>query len=259
MSLVLAFNGNDAIAGSELTARGWLLPADLPKDQWIKAGEMLATVDQSKQWWLGDWWNAGVAWGDGKDACDRIGIEYQSTQDCGSVSNAFQFSRRREKLTFTHHREVCALESDEERDRFLDWCLEPLEDGNRVRSTRELREAIRSYLDEQGWTDDERARRANVEAGLTVIANQRGDERLIQWAKFKGLAALVDRKSKWGNPFEMGPDGSRDEVCEHFEVFWSLKPSLRKDIGELRGKVLMCWCHPQRCHGHFLADLVNAA
>jgi hypothetical protein len=259
MSLVLAFDGDNAVTGSELTAKGWNLPATLTKDQWIKAGEMLAKVEQSKQWWLGDWWNAGVEYGDGEAACEAVGVVYQTAADCGMVSAAFDFSRRREKLTFTHHREVCGLKSQEERDRFLDWCEEPVAEGGKPRSTRELRQAIRDYLDEQGWTEDERERRAQVEAGTAVVANQRGDEHLIQWAKFKGLAVKVDRQSKWGNPFEMGPDGTRDQVCDAYGVYFKLKKSLHKDIGELRGKVLLCWCHPERCHSHFLQRLVNEA
>jgi len=131
-------------------------------------------------------------------------------------------------------------------------------DPPRWDGTRAASEELPEQQSDERWTDDERKRRALVESGLSVVANQKVDENLIQWATFKDLAARVDRKSKWGNPFEMGPDGSRDEVCEHFEVFWNMKPSLRKDIGELRGKVLLCWCHPERCHGHFLSGLANA-
>lgn len=39
---------------------------------------------EAKQWWLGDWWNAGVAWGEGKKACEATGIAYQTAIHCGS-------------------------------------------------------------------------------------------------------------------------------------------------------------------------------
>ena len=29
-------------------------------------------------------------------------------------------------------------------------------------------------------------------------------------------------------------------------------------LPELKGKVLLCWCYPKQCHGHYLASLANA-
>jgi hypothetical protein len=31
-------------------------------------------------------------------------------------------------------------------------------------------------------------------------------------------AVYIGRGSKWGNPFKIGPDGSRYDVCEAFET-----------------------------------------
>ena len=67
-----------------------------------------------------------------------LGLNYGTCMNAGSVANAFQFSRRRENLSFTHHTEALALAGPALQDRFLDWCLEP----ETSRSTRELREAI---------------------------------------------------------------------------------------------------------------------
>lgn len=66
----------------------------------------------------------------------------------------------------------------------------------------------------------------------------------------------IGRGSKWGNPFVLGAQGSRDEVCVLYEAyFWST--DLRFSLGELVGKKLGCFCKPQRCHGDFLARLAN--
>jgi hypothetical protein len=43
--------------------------------------------------------------------------------DAASVARVFETSRRREDLTFNHHREVAALPPDEA-DALLDWCEE---------------------------------------------------------------------------------------------------------------------------------------
>ena len=69
---------------------------------------------------------------------------------------------------------------------------------------------------------------------------------------------IVDRGSKWGNPFVMGPDGTRDDVCDLFEKYaeWRLtiQPNWLKD---LRGKDLGCHCAPKRCHAETLLRLAN--
>lgn len=251
MTLTLALENSIEIGGT-LTGTGWALSTELTQDQWRQAGAMLAKVEQSKQWWLGDWWNAGK-WGDAQEACDHIGVEYQTAADAGMVCKNFDFSRRREKLSFTHHREVCAIPDPAVQDRLLDWASE----GDKPRSTRELREAVRQYLDEQGWTDDERGRRAAVVNGLAVVANLKTDDRLIRWAQFEDRLVKIDRTSDWGNPFVIPGDGDRDIVCDSYAVYLSLKPSLLKKVPELKGKVLACWCYPERCHGHHLAELAQ--
>ena len=30
-----------------------------------------------------------------------------------------------------------------------------------------------------------------------------------------------------------------------------------KDLGELKGKILGCWCRPNKCHGDILVELAN--
>jgi hypothetical protein len=111
------------------------------------------------------------------------------------------------------------------------------------------------------WTYSQSGRKTLVEQGFTVVANQRkgADTALIAWAIERKLAVLIDRKSDWGNPFELPGDGTRDEVCDHYaEHYFPFKPSLKKRLPELKGKVLVCWCHPERCHGDYLAFLANS-
>ena len=71
-------------------------------------------------------------------------------------------------------------------------------------------------------------------------------------------AIVVDRSSPWGNPFIVGPDGDRDQVCAMFERYaeWRLtgQPNW---LDPLQGKNLWCWCKPKRCHGDTLLRLAN--
>lgn len=57
-------------------------------------------------------------------------------------------------------------------------------------------------------------------------------------------AVYCGRGSPFGNPFVIGRDGTRDEVCERFEC--EILPTL--DVSALRGKDLVCFCKPLRCH-----------
>jgi hypothetical protein len=67
----------------------------------------------------------------------------------------------------------------------------------------------------------------------------------------------IGRPSKWGNPFEIGVDGTRDEVIEKYRKHVLGTPELFESLSELKGLVLGCWCHPKPCHGDVLVDLVN--
>lgn len=103
------------------------------------------------------------------------------------------------------------------------------------------------------WLDDEKERKALVESGKAVVANQQRDKNLIQWAESKGKVCRVDRGTLYGNPFVLGGDGNRDEVCDNYENHYlPHKPSILKEIRSLKGKVLVCHCYPQRCHAESL-------
>lgn len=61
-------------------------------------------------------------------------------------------------------------------------------------------------------------------------------------------AVYIGRGSSWGNPWIIGVDGDRDEVCDLFER--ATLPHL--DLTPLIGKDLVCFCAPKRCHGDAL-------
>lgn len=67
----------------------------------------------------------------------------------------------------------------------------------------------------------------------------------------------IGRPSKWGNPFEIGKDGTREEVIQKFKEYLTLSPLLMEELNELNGKTLGCWCSPRPCHGDVLANLVD--
>lgn len=67
----------------------------------------------------------------------------------------------------------------------------------------------------------------------------------------------IGRGSPWGNPFVIGPDGSREEVVEKYEAWVREQPDLIGRLDELKGKRLGCFCKPRACHGDVLIRLLE--
>lgn len=71
-------------------------------------------------------------------------------------------------------------------------------------------------------------------------------------------AVYVGRPSKWGNPFVIDKDHDRDDVIAAYKDWLMQQPELLLCLREeLRGKDLVCWCAPLRCHADFLLELAN--
>lgn len=69
--------------------------------------------------------------------------------------------------------------------------------------------------------------------------------------------------SKWRNPFSVKKYG-RDECLRRYKeyILTDTKThengkTLLQSLDELKGKTLGCWCHPEPCHGHVLAKLID--
>ena len=67
----------------------------------------------------------------------------------------------------------------------------------------------------------------------------------------------VGRGSKWGNPFHLGPDGTREQVISKYRIWLHGQTALLAHLHELAGKRLGCFCKPKLCHADVLADLIN--
>lgn len=69
----------------------------------------------------------------------------------------------------------------------------------------------------------------------------------------------IGRPSEWGNPFEVGRDGTREEVIQkHREWFLDQPELVARARRELRGRDLLCWCAPRRCHGDVILEVANS-
>lgn len=71
-------------------------------------------------------------------------------------------------------------------------------------------------------------------------------------------AVYCGRPSKWGNPFTIGKDGSREDVIIKYRNWISHQEDIWSEAREeLRGKDLICWCAPLPCHCHVLMEIAN--
>jgi Domain of unknown function (DUF4326) len=68
----------------------------------------------------------------------------------------------------------------------------------------------------------------------------------------------IGRPGKWGNPFVIGADGTREDVVKKYEEYLLSNPALMEAVKrELKGKDLVCFCAPLACHGDILSRIAN--
>ena len=105
------------------------------------------------------------------------------------------------------------------------------------------------------WIQDEIDRSNELIKGKTCLANAERDKNLIEWATKRSLVVYIDRGTIFGNPFVMPGDGDRDDVCDAYaDHYLTHKPTISAKLETLRGKLLVCHCYPDRCHGQSLID-----
>lgn len=87
---------------------------------------------------------------------------------------------------------------------------------------------------------------------MARVANKRVDRDIED-------AVYIGRPSKWGNPFVIGKDGTREQVVAKYEQWLMAQPKLLDAAQrELRGRTLLCFCSPAPCHGDVLLRVANA-
>jgi hypothetical protein len=85
---------------------------------------------------------------------------------------------------------------------------------------------------------------------MTTVVNKRTDS----------YDTYIGRGSIFGNPFEIGRDGTRKQVIERYRQWFEFLLNDKVFLNELyklRDKKLGCFCAPLQCHGEIIADWVN--
>jgi hypothetical protein len=126
--------GNEAAPPQRRARRrlslGWEPPQQVDRAGWITLGASLAEFGRVNNWWVGDWIRYGTTrWGERYVEASKItGLDSKTLRNIAYVAGRFDLSRRRDKLTWTHHAEVAALDHEQQEkwlDRAVDLRLSP--------------------------------------------------------------------------------------------------------------------------------------
>ncbi len=95
---------------------------------------------------------------------------------------------------------------------------------------------------------------------MRTIVNLKREPKLreaFEHAQAVGNTVLIDRRSKWGNPFRIAPGCSREQAIARYRAdLWRRIRAGETSLEELAALDecwLACWCEPLPCHGDVLA------
>lgn len=129
-----------------------------------------------------------------------------------------------------------------------------------------LVEELRDKVKGRVLTDKFATSKINQARALATVLNMRAGKVKVDEPKVYNTtdpyippgAVYIGRGSPYGNPFVLGRDGDRNEVCDAFEEDLKYNSALIIKIkAELEGKHLLCHCAPERCHGDFILKVAN--
>lgn len=195
------------ITGATLQSVGLTFTRQVSEAEWTQAGETLATINGATMFWIGDWATyAQTTWGDRySELIEETGYDYGTLRDSVWVCSAIEMSRRRDKLSFAHHREVARLEKKEQ-----DYWLATAE---RLGLTRqELRASVKAGKVVRAVDAGEAAQKAGFDSierlpldfnriyqktfGEEDIAQCRNTQRLQTWIESTQPMADANRKAR---------------------------------------------------------------
>lgn len=99
----------------KVTATSLTLPKSMAFDDWQRVGEQISRVEHAVMWWMGDWWNYGERkYGELAARAVDSGYAYDTWAQASRVSRAVEPCLRRQGLTWYIHKEVAALEPQDQ-------------------------------------------------------------------------------------------------------------------------------------------------
>ena len=120
------------------------------------------------------------------------------------------------------------------------------------------------------WTAVERELAIAVLSGETVVVNVRKagpHRRLVPWLVAEGLLTYVGHagprhqwpESNFANPFVKLAGTDRATMVDRYREWLHEHPRLVRQLPELAGRALGCWCAPAPCHADVLTEEIRRA
>lgn len=103
---------HDAGHNQRVTPVAWQAKHALSLSQWVADGQRLGAIGRGVNWWIGDWLRFGNhKFGERYARASRItGYDVQTLMNMVYVATRFDAARRRDKLSWSHHAELAALD-----------------------------------------------------------------------------------------------------------------------------------------------------
>lgn len=135
-----------------ITETGLDILREPSQSEWVEVGSQLASNARSLQWLIGDWVIAGessgyLPRGTLDDACEKFGLPYSTVATAASVSRHIESSRRRELLSWGHHRQVIGRDDADE---LLEWCISVGASEKQLRQEKKRRDLQREAMSRPG-------------------------------------------------------------------------------------------------------------
>ena len=145
---------------------------EMPFERWEALAEMMGRLRSANCFWIGDLLNFGEGvYGERyAQGMEAFGLEYRTLTNYAYVCRNVARSRRSDRLSFAHHREVAPLDPAEQ----ADWLTNAAEAGW---SRSQLRDALRAIPAGGGEPAEPRGGGVTLEAaarGVWVAAQRNG-------------------------------------------------------------------------------------
>jgi hypothetical protein len=201
----LAADGTIVVQGFQLTPTGLMAPETISPDAWVDVGRLLAKLEGSLQWLVGDWivYGEAIQWGDIPSLAQELGFATQTLYDYASVSRKVQFSIRIENLSFAHHRLVMSMTPD-----YQTYALQFA--AHHKYSVADFRKWIKLGMPEEGLLND--ALTPTLPASTAVVKDR-------EWAD---LRSDVERISLNPSVIHSMPADERKAIAKRLEKLLKL-------------------------------------
>jgi hypothetical protein len=138
-------------------------------EEWVVNGRRLGTIGRGVGWWIGDWLRFGNrAYGEKYVRAAKItGYDVQTLMNMTYVASSVEISRRRERLSWSHHAEVAAMSPEDQE------CWLARAEEHRL-SVQDLRVMLREERNRQRSETECEEPPAEVPEALHVAARPRG-------------------------------------------------------------------------------------